>query len=56
MELVKIFILMVSMIDDEPNQVLTSFTTKEKAEKFIKIQKEINFPYKSYEIVESELN
>lgn len=56
MDLEKVFIVMVSLVDDKPNQVLSCFKTKEKAEKFITIQKGINFPYKSYEIVESEIN
>jgi hypothetical protein len=52
----KIYILVVSMFDDEPTQILTSFRSKASAEKFIKIQKGIYFPYKSYELVESDLD
>jgi hypothetical protein len=55
LEIDKIFILVVSMFDDEPTNILASFTSKERGEKFVKIQKGINFPYKSYEFVESDL-
>jgi hypothetical protein len=43
------------MFDDEPTTILASFTSREKGEKFVKIQKGINFPYKSYDFIESDL-
>jgi hypothetical protein len=34
-----VFILLVSLMDDEPHDILHVFSNKEKAEKFVKVQK-----------------
>jgi hypothetical protein len=48
-------ILTVSRWDDELLDIMTAFTSKEKAERFVHIQKGIYFPWKVWKLVECEL-
>ena len=50
-----IHLLTVSRWDDEPLDIMTAFTSTEKAEKYVHIQKGIYFPWKVWRIVECEL-
>lgn len=48
-------LLTVSRWEDEPLDIMTAFTSKEKAERFVHIQKGIYFPWKAWKVVECEL-
>lgn len=50
-----IHLVLVSSYDEKPDSLLTAFTRKDLAERFIPIQQGIYFPYKRWEIAECEL-
>lgn len=43
-------VLVAHFEEDDPYDILGVFSSKEKAEQFVRIQKGIYFPYPSYEI------